>query len=146
MSNSSRLLAPLTLALVVLFTGIFLTGWFNLYYRYPGFDKALHIGGGVITAWLVSVVFLEESKNTSRPKYYFLFLSGFALVGVLWEFAEFSAGVLTKDALPVFYYYFHGGNLPDTIGDLAAGLLGATLFALWLSVKQHFTKKPESKN
>ncbi len=64
------------------------------------------------------------------PHLRLLIVAGVALIGVVWEFAEYLSahyGVLIS---PLLVKYFHGGDLADTLGDLGADLLGAFIFVL----------------
>lgn len=122
-------LYPVALGIILLLIGLFVTEYFQLAYDYPGFDKLLHTTGGFIAAWFVATLVGREI-GLMRPWVAGLALIGaVALIGVLWEFAEYSAQWV-RYAHPVFYHYFHGGDLTDTLGDLLADLAGGASFAL----------------
>ncbi len=120
---------PIVLGLLVLSIGIFLTEYYELAYRYQGFDKILHIVGGFAVGWFVISLFAREF-GLLRPWVAVLaIVAAVVLVGVLWEFAEYSAQWI-RFSHPLFYHYFHGGDLVDTLGDLLADLAGGASFAL----------------
>lgn len=141
MKKLSPYMIPGLLAAAVLFTGIFVTARFDLYYRFSEFDKLLHTLGGIAVTWLFILAYKKELTVMPFFKQYFLILGGFSLVAVFWEFAEYASGVLTRTAAPLIYRYFHGGDMNDTIGDLAIGLLAATLVAIVWSLLQRRTAR-----
>ena len=117
-------------ALIVLAIGIFPVEFFNLYERYPHMDKLLHVAGGVAVAWFISHFFERKSHGLSKPLLFLSIIGSTVLIGVLWEFAEYMS-VFARGALPIFHRYFHGGDLADTLGDLASDIIGGVLMALW---------------
>lgn len=113
---------------LVLFFGIVPGEMFKLYDHVPYFDKGLHFIGGFVLAMLLTVLLAREQKTMSPYAFTLLVVSTATLIGVLWEHAEYLSGYLTKDHFPLLYRYFHGGNLRDTLGDLALDILGALFF------------------
>ena len=130
-----RTRAPLILGLLVLFVGIFVGEQWGLYYAIPNFDKVLHTLGGLAIAWMAMAIFQDDIKQLPWYKQLVLIVSLTIMVGVLWEFAEFSAG-FTRSSWPWLYHWFHGGDMADTISDLVADLSGGTLFAAWALWKE----------
>lgn len=130
-----RTRAPLILGLLILFVGIFVAEKWGLYYTVPNLDKILHTLGGLAVAWMAMAIFQDDINHLPWHKQLLLIISLTALVGVLWEFAEYAAG-LTRSSWPWLYHWFHGGDMGDTIGDLIADLSGGTLFAAWALWKE----------
>jgi len=129
-------------AALVLFMGIIPGEMFKLYDRIPYFDKGLHLIGGFVLAMLLTGIFGREQKKMSPYTFAVLIVSASTLIGVLWEHAEYLSGYFTRDYFPLIYRYFHGGNLRDTLGDLAFDILGALLF---LQVYVRFSKLDTTK-
>lgn len=125
---------PLISGFVLLLIGLFVGTPFHIYDTVPHFDKVLHVTGGILVAWF-SAGFISSMP---MPKLYrFIGIVGAAmLVGVLWEFAEYSSGIINNHA-GIIYYYFHGGDLTDTLGDLLADMVGAVIYA-WMLVGTKF--------
>lgn len=115
-------------AAVVLFLGIVPGEMFSLYERIPYFDKVLHFTGGFVLAMILTLLLYREQKTMSPYAFTLLVVSTATLIGVLWEHAEFLSGYFTQNHFPLIYRYFHGGNLRDTLGDLALDILGALTF------------------
>lgn len=120
-------------ALIILAIGIYPTEAFKLYERFPYIDTLLHLAGGAAIVWFLSS-FLERGVwHLSKLTVIALLVGATTLIGVLWEFAEFYSGRNFRETLPVVYQYFRGGDLQDTLGDLAADIAGATLLAVPLA-------------
>lgn len=134
MAERLRYWLPVTAAFLVLFVGLFVSERLLLYDRIAGFDKVMHVAGGLVAVWILDYVFYEEIKHLVPLKILLLLVGGACLVGVFWEFAEFAAN-FTRQSAPWLYHWFHGGDLNDTIGDLASDLLGAMLFAVPLALR-----------
>ncbi len=109
----------------VFFINIGLYAWDGL----PWFDIPMHLLGGAVTAWAVFAFFLDATRRPSIPKLprwciLFMVVGGVALVGIIWEFAEFGVDVLRGSSLQ--------GGLVDTMKDLFDDLVGGALTALIL--------------
>jgi hypothetical protein len=128
MENCMTLRSSIYAAAVVVLLGIIPGEMFKLYDRIPYFDKGLHLIGGFVLAMLLTVLLSREQKTMSPYAFVLMILGSATLIGVLWEQAEYLSGYFTKDWLPLIYRYFHGGNLRDTLGDLAFDILGSLLF------------------
>ncbi len=125
-----RARVPVIAGLILIFIGIFMAGQFDWYYKMDHLDKLFHVIGGVIAGWFAFSLVQKEVTTASRWKQ-LLIVAGIAtLIGVVWECAEYASN-FTRQSLPLWYHFFHGGDLADTISDLAADISGATLFALW---------------
>ena len=95
----------------------------------PHFDKVLHVGGGVVVAWFFYRYLGNYLNSFSHFKQFLILVAMTALVGLIWEFAEYGARFIATSH-PVIYQYFHGGDLKDTLGDLLADLIGGVLYAV----------------
>ncbi len=120
---------PFSAAAIIILVGIFFGEYYRFYDRIPHFDKALHVLGGLTAAWILDYFFFEEIKHMSAMRIVLVLVAGACLVGVLWEFAEYASN-FTSHTYPLWYHYFHGGDLADTIGDLVADISGATLLTV----------------
>ncbi|MEK7125047.1 MAG: hypothetical protein AAB864_01485 [Patescibacteria group bacterium] len=124
-----RVYIPVSLVAAVLFFGIIVTGFFNLYDSFPLFDKVLHLAGGFAVAWLAHALFRSSVTHLS-PVPRIVFIAGVvALVGVAWEIAEFLSN-RAQDVFPLFYRYFHGGGLADTLADMTTNVIGALIYSV----------------
>lgn len=130
-----RTRTPLIAGIILLFIGIFASEYWHIYTRVAHFDKILHILGGVTVGWMAFALLQKEIQHLSGMKQLLIITALTCLVGVLWEFAEYLSN-FTRHAYPVWYHYFHGGDLADTLGDIAADLIGGTTFALWALYKE----------
>ena len=126
---------PISAGILLLIVGIVLGERYLLYDKIPYFDKILHLTGGVIVAWFFDYIFYEEISHMTSVKIILVLVACAALVGVLWEFAEYVSN-FTRHTYPLIYHYFHGGDLADTMGDLRADILGAALLAIPLILKK----------
>lgn len=129
-----KLRFSLMAAVLVLFVGIIPSERFHLYSRFIYFDKVMHLLGGFVIAWLFWNLFYSDLKKLSLPGFCFFLISAAVTVGVFWEFLEYLSGLYLGQAhtpgLALFYRYFHGGDLKDTLGDLLADSIGGILFVL----------------
>jgi hypothetical protein len=126
--NSKKVIIGIAI-IFVLAVAIFV-GQFHLYAKIWHLDKFLHAGGGLIAGWFFALYFKNDFQD-SRVRYILAIVSAVALVGVLWEFAE---RLSTLYAPHWFKYYFYGGDLNDTLTDLAADLIGG--LAIGIGAKQ----------
>ena len=127
---------PLIFGLFVLLVGVFIAERFGLYYSIPHFDKVVHVCGGLAVAWMAFTLIQDHIVSMSTLKQLLVIVSVACFVGVLWEFAEYAAN-FTQHSYPWFYHWYHGGDLADTLGDLAADIVGGAVFALWALRKEH---------
>ncbi|MEK7638466.1 MAG: hypothetical protein AAB375_03525 [Patescibacteria group bacterium] len=130
-----RTFTPLIAGLIVLSVGIFFGVWWNLYDYIPHLDKILHILGGVTAAWFVLALMQREITHMGAWKQTLILVSISALIGVVWEWAEFASNY-AQYSHPIWYFYFHGGDLADTMIDLAADTVGALLLTAWALYKE----------
>ena len=125
------ILVPIIFLIVNFTVGVIVVQFFALYGQFPWLDNVLHFLGGAGVAWFFAIMFLRERKELSWFADVMLLVGSAAFVGIVWEIAEYLAFAL-KDILPSIYSVFHGGDLPDTISDLALDIGGAFLFWLLL--------------
>lgn len=132
MSLSKFSVSTLFIIVVIYFFSVFGT----LFISAPWIDIPLHFLGGV---WVASIfLWLSPEIKFSKPKFFVNKLSPFVinvlfiiaftvLVGVLWEFFEFSL-----DILMVFrgYSEIFQGDLVDTMGDLLMDILGGLVLGI----------------
>lgn len=135
MLHHLRTRAPFILGLTVFFIGIFVAEKWGLYYTVPNLDKVLHTLGGLAVAWMAMAILQDDIRHLLWHKQLLLIISITALVGIIWEFAEYAAGLMYS-SWPWLYHWFHGGDMADTIGDLIADLSGGMLFAAWALWKE----------
>lgn len=95
---------------------------FGLYTILPQLDMLMHFLGGVwatmLFFYLFGNIFQNElySNNTEVIKIIIVAISFAILIGVLWEFFEFIATIITSMQLQ--------GNLADTMKDLLMDIIG----------------------
>lgn len=121
---------PLIIGLLVIFLGTVGGVLLGLYDRFPMLDKYFHVVGGAVAAWFVLSLMQDELTHMHWWKQVLIFVSVTSFVGVAWEWAEYLSS-LTRTSTPWLYKYFHGGDIADTLGDLAADTVGALVFTLW---------------
>ncbi len=122
---------PIIVGITVFAIGLFGGGALGLYERIFRFDKMLHVAGGFVVAWAALAWLQNELAAVSPFKRTVIIVSTAVAVGTFWEFAEF----LANSAPQWLYYWFHGGSLADTIHDLMADTIGATLWAAWAHLR-----------
>jgi hypothetical protein len=107
---------------------VFFAKVLKLYGPYPHLDVPMHLLGGIAMAYFLSRCFsaLPEgvvTPGSSRRALEAIAVTSLTATGaVFWEFAEFISDR--------FFGCRAQGGLQDTMGDLAVGILGATLYAL----------------
>ncbi len=101
-----------------------------VYVLFPWFDMVMHALGGVVVALSAAEVlksWTKEKKFSASPFVRFLFITCFvALIAVAWEWHEYLRMVLLNAP---------ANSLEDTLGDLALGVGGAAIIALWRRVR-----------
>ena len=126
---------PVFSGILILAIGIFVGERWGLYDTIPHFDKVMHFLGGMAVAWFALSVFQNELVRWTGWKQLVVLTATACLVGVVWEFAEYFAN-FTRYTHPAFYHWYHGGDLADTLGDLAADILGGAAFAFWALARE----------
>lgn len=130
-----RARTPLLFCIMVVIVGIFVSGSLGLYARWEHFDTFMHALGGLGVAWFILAFLEDDILQLARWKQTLLIVACAALAGILWEFAEYLAG-FGRDIVPWLWRWFHGGDLTDTMLDLAADLIGALTLSLWMLGKE----------
>lgn len=123
------------IGVVLVCASVFLGEQLRIYYEVPYFDKILHLLGGIAVAWFVLSLLQNDITHLAAWKQTIIVVGIGSLIGVVWEWAEYASN-FAQDTFPLWYHYFHGGNLADTFGDLAADVIGATLFTSWALYKE----------
>lgn len=106
----------------------------SLYYVVSWLDNAMHfLGGVVISMFFVWFFYFSGEIKVPAPReskaFYFLLIAGvMALVGVGWELFEFLGDTYIAPG-------HMQGDLPDTMGDLLADILGGLVVALYFLPK-----------
>lgn len=126
---------PFIIGVTFVLFGIFACEQSGIYYILPGFDKLLHVIGGVIAAWFTLAIFQNEITHMRSWKQALIIISVTLFIGVAWECAEYISN-FAREIFPLFYRYFHGGDLADTLGDLLADTIGAGILTLWALRKE----------
>ncbi len=135
--TTSDVRLPLLAGIIILVAGIWISGHYTMYEVWPRYDDMMHALGGVVAAWFIAAFLARDIKKLPRPTAVLLIVGATAIVGILWEAAEFLSGKYMKDIAPVVWSYFRGGNLQDTIGDLGLDLGGSLALALfWIRTKR----------
>ena len=100
------------------------TRGFHLYVVWPQADIPMHFAGGVAIAFFFSGCFRALPREIVRSSRIavleaILIFSLTATAAVLWEFAEFTLDRIAGSNVQV--------NLPNTMQDMALGILGAVV-------------------
>ena len=124
--------------LVFIYSGLFLSAQFNLYYTLFWWDDLLHTLSGIIIGFIGFIVVYKINYRYSMdisPLLIAIFSFTFAVtLGVLWEILEFTADVITGSAHqkwnlpgtgPMMGKPFQGSGLRDTMSDLIVDSAGA---------------------
>ena len=125
-----RVSKPLIVGIAVIFFGSIIVTEFKLYELIPHIDKMFHVGGGFIVAWFFIRLWTDHFKSFKKFQSFIISLSLAALVGYLWELAEYSTSLPIFTNYPIFSHYLYIGSITDTLGDLFADMFGAGLFTI----------------
>ena len=103
----------------------FVLGFEFNFYRFDWFDTSLHFLGGLGVYFIVAQYFRKDFADLSWIKRTIALVGTSVLVGVIWEFAEYSTTVIPA-VLPLPWDGLSFiGDLPDTLADLSLDILGA---------------------
>lgn len=144
-------------SITILFSGIILLfgagvyfGWSWRWNGFLWFDIALHFLGGALTGMIF--LYLNHryqllNSMTQLPNYLITVITLFsfvALVGVLWEFAEYAWYVSAQSALDQKPpgLRVQASWYPDTLDDLLNNLLGGLTTFLSVQLLQRKKEKP----
>lgn len=114
---------PLDLAYVA---ALLLAGWaavLDLYRSVPGLDLVVHAAATGLVALMVHLLLLRVGPRVGLGDSAALTVGLTLLLAVLWEAGEWWGHLTLDDRIQV--------GVPDTLGDLGAGALGAVA-AMWL--------------
>lgn len=118
----------------------FILGFEFNFYHFFWFDMVLHFLGGLGVYLIVSSYFQNGLAKLSWFNRTILLVGVTALIGVIWEFAEYSFTAIPA-ILPLPWDGLSFiGDLPDTLSDLSLDILGG-LFGCIL----HFFGQRQSK-
>ena len=132
-----------TAIVVFIYSGIFLSVRFDLYYRFFWWDDLLHAASGLIIGFIgvmfIYIINRRYGMNLS-PVLVAVFSFSFALsIGVLWEIIEFTLDVFMGSAhqkwdLPenavLLGKHYQGSGLRDTMTDLIVDGIGAFIASI----------------
>ncbi len=135
---------PLELQLIVLifiYSGVFLGGVQDFYYRFWWFDSLLHTLSGFglgFLGFLILYSFYKTGKITASPFFIAVFSFCFAItLGVIWEIFEFGVDELLgfnmqkARNLELMYGYFDTRlGVLDTMYDLILNTIGALIASI----------------
>ena len=112
------------LIILVAIAANFLLGFGFNFYHFSWFDVVLHFLGGLGVYLVLSSYFQKDLVNLSWLHRTILLVGTTAMVGIIWEFAEYSFTVIPA-ILPLPWDGFSFiGDLPDTLSDLSLDILG----------------------
>jgi|SRR3989344_124992 len=118
----------------------FILGFQFNFYRFDWFDMVLHFLGGLGVYFIVQQYFKNDLSDFLWIKRTILLVGATALVGIIWEFAEYSFTAIPA-VLPLPWDGMSFiGDLPDTLADLSLDTLGG-LFGSIL----HFFRQRKAK-
>ena len=102
----------------------FILGFKFNFYRFDWFDVSLHFLGGLGVYLILQQYFKTDLSGLPWLKRTILLVGTTALVGVIWEFAEYSFTAIPA-ILPLPWDGLSFiGDLPDTLSDLSLDILG----------------------
>lgn len=112
----------------------FMLGFEFNFFRFGWFDTSLHFLGGLGVYLILAQYFRKDLAGLSWLNRTISLVGVSVLVGVIWEFAEYSATALPA-ILPLSWDGLSFiGDLPDTLTDLALDISGS----LFGSIASHF--------
>jgi hypothetical protein len=126
------LLAVLWAPVAVLATHVVLDLGLQAYDRRPWLDGPMHVAGGAAIAHGIGAA-LRARDDRGHPLAPILMVTGTAAVAVLWEFCEFTIDRLFGTNLQV--------SLPNTMKDLALGLLGGVVLAISPAIRDAVARR-----
>jgi hypothetical protein len=127
-NSSIKIFAAMILALLATHSWIIHVSG---YYFYPWIDIPMHFWGGMTTGMFFIWLFYYSGRlaypNFSRPILLLLVISFGALIGVGWEFFEFSFDTLIAQRT---HWPSAQLGIRDTMSDLLMDLLGAAFVGI----------------
>lgn len=137
-----------SLFLLILVTVLNLLAFKNFWYwRWRWFDQPMHFIGGLLAGLVAVQIFLfffhRRWRDVGGGEIILASILGALLVGILWEFLEFTADKLyvARVELKTLDMVYQGwrGSLHDLLFDLIGSLTSAILFLIsfiWKAKKQ----------
>lgn len=134
---------PILAGVLVFVTGVFVSGFFDLYFKFSHLDTLFHFIGGMALGWFFYILIFSKGlrpasddgngaestdKNFSVAMQLFILVSAVSFAGIIWEYAERLSTIYASVHAPWLYHWFSGGNLNDTLLDLLADMLGGAVF------------------
>src|SRR3989338_6979065 len=120
------------IALIIILAINLIGGLYYNLYKFPWFDATLHFSGGVFVALLFSQYLKPHFRPNSKMANMLIIVGATMLIGVVWEFTEYTADHIIKPPLRAAYgpkVPNFMGDLDDTISDLLLDTLGAMFLA-----------------
>jgi hypothetical protein len=107
--------------------------WWGAYDGYH-IDKLFHFLGGFSTAMFFYYFLNKQLSKEDNFKNILIIIGVTALIGVLWEFYEYTldnyTGLTAFIRSDYHFYIRFGGDLTDTLGDLLADIIGSAAFMI----------------
>ena len=123
--------SPLVLGVIILFVGVFVSGFLDWYYFLPHIDKVYHFVGGFALGWFFYIYFSFKESQLSNFNKLLILVSATCFVAVLWEYAERLSNIYSPEHAKWLYHWFKGGDLNDTLLDILAGITGSFVFGIF---------------
>ena len=97
-------------------------------------DQLMHFSGGFFTAMFFYYYLAGHLRAGTWFKNMVILVGTAALIGALWEFAEYLADQTIRDVIwrNFAYQVRFGGDLKDTLSDLFFDVFGAVSFCIFL--------------
>lgn len=126
-----KIFKPIFLGIFLVFFAVIISDKLGLYEKIQHFDKVLHFTGGFLVGWITWLFYQKELTGTHYLKKFILILAGTALLGLGWEFTEYTSSGIDYYTELDFTHYLYIGTIHDTVHDLVLDLIGGTLAALY---------------
>jgi len=116
--------------LVILFLTNLPSIYYSWYLKIYGFDTIQHFLGGFFVAMFMTAYLAEHLRQKYYYKNIIIITGATVLVGVLWEFSEYTANQTLIN--PIYRWFgikaYFMGDLRDTVKDLLMDNIGALAF------------------
>ena len=133
--------------LFIIFWANAILGFGFNFYRFFWFDQVLHFLGGLGVYIFLYPYFRNDLAGLLWIKKTILLVGASVMVGVIWEFAEYSTTAIPAILNLPWDGYTFIGDLPDTLEDLTLDTLGAlsgSIIYLLHSFRQRKTEQVQS--
>lgn len=127
-----------TIYIVFVFSAHFLGSVYNLYYKWPGYDKLMHFISGIITSFLAVIILVKNGKYSKNIFFNIIFIISITMaIAGLWEFFEYICdNLFNRDAQRVM-----ATGINDTMQDMIVAFLGSILFSIIYAFEETNNKK-----